>query len=108
MTPDRLRELAAAVNTEVGDPMSASTMELNEAAAALRAYADLLERTRWIPVTERNPDKRGYYLVWGNRESMDTVGIAKWEAGFWWQARNDEHDPSHWMPLPDPPEALDP
>ena len=69
---------------------------------------------KWIPVTERLPDKDGAYLVrWANK----SVGDAEYECkygsfGYWIDIMWDEDadwfpyvDITHWMPLPEPPKG---
>lgn len=54
---------------------------------------------RWVPASERFPDKDGYFLCWfdsgihGIFSSGPTTSRALWS------------DVTHWMPLPDPPEG---
>lgn len=56
--------------------------------------------TEWIKVKDRLPDVAGYYLViadWmGVIEKAEFDGCSKW-------ALNHLFVPTHWMPLPDPP-----
>ena len=81
---------------------------------AFRMGAEALERTRWIPCSERLPDlipcKAGTaysekVIVWTTeRKTMVCVWDGKdWFVpyGFWevWGK-----DVTHWMPLPEPPE----
>lgn len=69
---------------------------------------------KWIPVTERLPDKDGEYLVrWANK----SVGDAEYECkygsfGHWIDIMWDEDadwfpyvDITHWMPLPEAPKG---
>lgn len=58
---------------------------------------------KWIPVTERLPEKRKWVLCWC---VSDTQEVLRWENNEWY------HDPmhvyfydfvTHWMPLPMPP-----
>ncbi len=61
-------------------------------------------RGKWIPCSERMPDKDGEYLVWISNDTDNADGIylelriyqRYWE-GF------DESVVTHWMPLPAPP-----
>lgn len=53
---------------------------------------------RWIPVTERLPDKKGFYLT--ARKQVVHVEFFN-EVIF--SERNQMWQPTHWMPLPEPP-----
>ena len=77
-------------------------------------YIESLTVQKWIPVTERLPDKDGTYLVrWANK----SVGDAEYESiygsfGYWldfWLDKEAEWMPydgiTHWMPLPEPPKG---
>lgn len=66
---------------------------------------------RWIPVTERLPEKHKYVLV---RYKNNDMAVACWFDGdediLFWRAMTDEGwcsdcdtDPTHWTPLPEPP-----
>ena len=73
-----------------------------------RAYDDGYEQgkqdaVRWIPVTERLPDKRKWVLC---RCEANIIEVLRWENNEWY------HDPmhvyyssfvTHWMQLPEPP-----
>lgn len=88
--------------------------QLREAAALVaKESAELLER-RWIPVTERLPEYGVRVLATDMYEEDDCTGIwtreeypddpdGCWidEPG-WWHSCDDV---THWMPLPDRPEA---
>lgn len=72
----------------------------------LLAKLDTVEarEPKWIPCSERMPDKDGEYLVWISNDTDNADGIylelriyqRYWE-GF------DESVVTHWMPLPAPP-----
>lgn len=70
--------------------------------AVVRAQKAVLEKfPRWIPVTERLPEKNGSYLVYvyGDVTEMDF-----WH-GKWHRLRDDYTKAvTHWMPIPTPPE----
>ena len=91
--------------------------QLREAAALVaKESAELLER-RWISVTERRPEYNARVLVidvyagegnefiaiWTREEYPDDPEDGCWidERG-WWHSCDDV---THWMPLPDRPEA---
>ena len=58
------------------------------------------EKPRWIPVTERLPEKNGVYLVYVYREVTE---MNYWH-GKWHMLRDDYTKAvTHWMPLPEPP-----
>ena len=63
--------------------------------------------TGWIPVTERLPDKMGFYIVRTNRGTITTARFSidpvHLKEGIF---PNNRH-PTHWMPLPEFPEEVD-
>lgn len=67
-------------------------------------------KPKWIPVSERLPDKKGPVLMLSNRlETVPTCAAAGYELWYW-----DEYSAqdvglrhiTHWMPLPDEPEGM--
>lgn len=65
-----------------------------------------MDEVKWIPVTERNPDETGFYIV---RTITGKVTTARFhidpvylKEGIWPNNRN----PTHWMPLPEPPKEV--
>lgn len=82
--------------------------------------ARLTEAERWIPVSERLPEERGYYLAVVHRTAPDELGgnetrirIMQWMGEDWryayhvpeWINREITDTVTHWMPLPEPPES---
>ena len=68
-------------------------------------------KNRWIPVTERLPEKTGKYLVCGQWRGKpaetwvcELISLGKIK-GWANEARNPVV--THWMPLPEPPGATD-
>ena len=55
---------------------------------------------KWIPVTERLPEERGFYLTARKRD----VFVEQWN-GVWFSERCHLTQPTHWMPLPEPPKG---
>lgn len=106
--------------------------EVNEA-CRMGMEALELERTRWIPCSERLPKKlEPVNIVWVNREpepyyahikNEPFVGTGYYHNGKWWwyscvcedylaeygcsecDSVDSEIEITHWMPLPDPPEV---
>lgn len=98
--------------------------ELCEAADAIEALSKLALdehnraavaawEHRWIPVSERLPEKMQYVLV---RYQNNDMAVASWFGGDedirFCRAMTDEGwcadcdtEPTHWMPLPEPPKA---
>ena len=70
------------------------------------AYETEVTKERWIPVTERLPEKEQCCLVVLNNRTVDFCFYTK-RFGFGmylakkWESANDEV--THWMPLPEPP-----
>ena len=63
---------------------------------------------RWIPVEERLPGTGEIVLVYGKRGGIYTAEhnrSARWPGSFW-KLNSKSHycEPTHWMPLPEPPE----
>lgn len=67
----------------------------------------------WIPVTERLPEEGEYVLVRFNNNEMAVACLFGRDENFtFWRAQVDmgwctdcDTEPSHWMPLPEPPEG---
>lgn len=54
----------------------------------------------WIPITERQPDKRGDYLVF---TSDSTITVATWGGEHFYMP--EFAAVTYWMPLPEKPEV---
>lgn len=66
--------------------------------------ADVVERPRWIPVTERLPDIGSNCLI---SPVSGCVAEGQFDGDGWtqyrWSAKLDKDTITHWMPLPEPP-----
>ena len=93
------------------NPPRANKKSFDDFVQAIDIAIKALEKQRWIPVSERLPDKRGDYLVTlcGNGEPW--VEIALWNETFggrWQMVLYNDVDYSDisnviaWMPLPEP------
>lgn len=92
---------------------------IEELIAALTASNEVVAKSKpkWIPVTERLPDMKGYDYVLGIVNGSDTnvrfenaVEMVSYDPGSGWfmdDYPNAEIRVTHWMPLPEPPEEDD-
>ena len=81
---------------------------LDEVNEACRMGMEALERTRWIPCSERRPKEKGRYLVAVKHwvDGKPVTREAYWNEADWLSCdRRHEITPRviHWMPLPEPP-----
>lgn len=73
---------------------------------ANKRIAELEAERRWIPVSERLPERDGFYLVLENVNQV--AGYYHWCKVFGWNTdggRTNIQSVTHWMPLPEPPEV---
>ena len=96
-----------------GDPAEEANLD------ALAMAISALEKTKWILVKDRLPDKDGCYIVTACDEGCscgdgiwyDTVVIeSEYYKGEWsWNENGTEYDitdlVTHWQPLPNPPKG---
>ena len=96
--------------TEIADENGKRTQVADVALYAADAIEEL-SKPKWIPVTERLPEKMQYVLA---RYQNNDMAVASWFGGDehirFWRAMTDEgwcadcdSEPTHWMPLPEPP-----
>ena len=71
---------------------------LKELAMQLVAHGVTFQQ--WIPVTERLPEEKGFYLTARRRD----VFVEQWN-GVLFSERCHHAQPTHWMPLPEPPKG---
>ena len=71
--------------------------------------AALREKQRWIPVTERMPERDVQVLGWykDNPFSQYRPGVVAWNGNGWVfvYAHRYVTNVTHWMPIPEPPEG---
>jgi hypothetical protein len=69
----------------------------------MKAALEAAERARWQPIeTARDTDER--ILVIGGRYEIPTIVLSD---ANWWRHAKLKSTPSHWQPLPSPPESAD-
>ena len=74
--------------------------------ASYRELASLREQVRWRKYPEEMPKRDGFYLVLENVNQV--AGYYHWCKQFGWNTdggRINIQTVTHWMPLPQPPEA---
>jgi hypothetical protein len=71
------------------------------------AICGLLQRTRtngWIPVSERLPAEESQCIVWHKRSGECRIAF-RYEGNWYEGSILITANVTHWMPLPEPPEA---
>ena len=94
---------------KAADALEELTMKLHGDEAAIAGMKQQIERMvvnsgnkpKWIPVTDKLPQKCRFYLV----TDFGEVEEAYYDSdGFWFSPHGDKlKSVTHWMPLPEPP-----
>lgn len=81
--------------------------QLGKDIEALDKAVEVLEQTKWIPCSERLPEKNGNYLV--TYESSDGTATLRYEVvdhyGPDWLHKTKHNKAVAWVPLPEPYKA---
>lgn len=102
MTIDRAIEILNPEHRECYDGMD----EVNE---ACRMGMEALERTRWIPCSERLPGEKQRVLFWVPSNEAIYAGFYNYtgkRGTAWFRAGKSDYASKCWMPLPKPPEEV--
>ena len=100
---EHLKELCGGLNDHNGNGVRADHLIANGVTVQ-----------KWIPVTERLPEKNGEYLCrWINKSVSDAEYESTYGSfGYWFDFLGDEYKEwisyegiTHWMPLPEPPKG---
>lgn len=78
--------------------MEISLEQYNKMAERLTELEYLLAERRWIPVSERLPEKYGDYLV----STSNGWVVTDYYASYGWDDNSDKDYVVAWMPLPEP------
>jgi len=64
---------------------------------------------QWISVEERLPEEDEVVLVWGGASVYTAKRHNKYGCMMWWKLNSKQHycNPTHWMPIPEPPKEVD-
>jgi hypothetical protein len=115
---NRTREIAARAAREIvgqmirppGSPDESVGVDVDGMAVAIEAAIREAEQGRWVPVEERLPEENENALVTHGDDI--TIGWIDWadsDGAMWWTTDGpDEDGPTHWQPLPSPPEETEP
>lgn len=57
----------------------------------------------WLPISMAPKDQEVIGLYWGAPDFHGPIGVCRWSKWGWWGCG--DHCPTHWLPLPEPPEA---
>lgn len=73
-----------------------------------KRIAELEEKSRWVPVTERLPEYGEIVLALGKRHATSGQFRGTGSDPSWWHWKgNTLKEVGHWMPLPEPPKEVE-
>lgn len=101
---DLLDDLQDMINEESDNYLNTRRTTLEMARAYLKEHF-----YGWIPVSERLPDKNGWYMVY--TKNKGDIARRTNKAQFYYQSWHGNggrwDNVTHWMPLPEPPQEED-
>ena len=69
------------------------------------AGAQSIKSSRWQPISTAPKDGTEILAYADNKGQKGERMVLYWDRGFWLWGAIAIHDPTHWMPLPEPPEG---
>lgn len=101
-------ELARDIDSEVSEPIRKIAIEMQAAAYALSPLPAQAPQA-WQPIETAPKDARAVIGFDPTREQLDSwdlgsVEFMRWIDGAWLDPATHSMRPTHWLPLPDPPE----
>ena len=107
----RLRDYSAARKGEIAELTAEAADAIEELAnwwSMAKTLGDMV-MPKWISVAERLPKYGTPVLAYGSRGGIFVAKYerarAEWDIDYWWKLNSSIHvcNPTHWMPLPEPP-----
>jgi hypothetical protein len=99
---DCLRNQLAQANDKIAEQRTEICHLLDEVEGMDNRVLRLKEAQRWVPVSERMPEKSGLCLAILDYKFCQCVEAI---TGDWFVNSMQIHNVTHWMPLPEPPEV---
>jgi len=91
---------------DFGGATEAAKTDLDNLVSKLNSRVTELEAAqRWIPVSERLPERDGYYLITNSYTSLGYFFDGVWRYSPIHPNNQAAFPVTHWMPIPEPPDA---